>query len=629
MDKQHVTNVKWVTFTVWIIILTGLYLTSLYSFLLYHSLVEIFSIVLACGIFMVAWNARRFMDNNYLLFLGIAYLFIGGLDLIHTLAYKGMGIFPGYDANLPTQLWILARYMESLSLLLAPFVIDRRLKTPIVFSAYAAATTLALCAIFYWRIFPDCFIEGFGLTGFKKASEYIISLILISSIVLLFNRRKVFDKQIVRLLIVSIILKIGSELSFTFYISVYGASNIIGHFLKLISFYFIYKSIIESGLMAPYSLLFKKLKQHQDVLQELNIDLEKRVTQWASELQQEVAERKYAQVELIKSKNMLQSVFDNISEPLFLLGRDLTLKMCNKAAMAYYNITGQDVTGKPCYEAFYGRSRSCDDCVIPDSVLEGQHVSFERKGRMDKNRLEKVVIYPVIEVHNEIESVIIRISDITESRRLEKKLVQSEKMASLGILISGIAHEINNPNNYISVNLPILREYLNIMIPIIDGYARNHPDFEILNMSYREFREDIYELIDNVQHGSRQIKSIVKDLKGFASPDRDRTIENIDLEPVIDKVVAFCRSRIRRTVKTFKVTIQPDLQEVLVSPHSLEQILINLLINAAQAFEKPVNINSQVELIVFSAGSDRNRIIIEVRDNGCGMAQETIDRYFI
>src|SRR4030067_2623723 len=87
-------------------VLFGLYLTSLYSYLLFHSLAEMFSISIACAIFMIAWNSRRFLDHHYLLFIGIAYLFVGGLDLLHTLSYKGMGVFPGTDANLTPQLWI-------------------------------------------------------------------------------------------------------------------------------------------------------------------------------------------------------------------------------------------------------------------------------------------------------------------------------------------------------------------------------------------------------------------------------------------------------------------------------------------------------------------------------------------
>ena len=161
------------------LVLLGLYLTSLHSYLLFHSLAEIFSIVIACGIFIVAWNARRLLEEKYLLLLGIAYVFIGGLDLVHTLAYTGMGVFPGYETNLPTQLWIAARYVESLSLLVAPLFLGRRIRVSFVFVAYGVITALLLGAIFYWGVFPTCFIEGRGLTPFKKISEYAICLVLL------------------------------------------------------------------------------------------------------------------------------------------------------------------------------------------------------------------------------------------------------------------------------------------------------------------------------------------------------------------------------------------------------------------------------------------------------------------
>src|SRR3989304_9779137 len=79
-----------------LLLLIALYLTTFYGYPLFHSLAEVFSIVVACGIFMVAWNSRKLLDNNYLLFFGSAYLFVAGIDLIHTLAYKGLGVFPGF-----------------------------------------------------------------------------------------------------------------------------------------------------------------------------------------------------------------------------------------------------------------------------------------------------------------------------------------------------------------------------------------------------------------------------------------------------------------------------------------------------------------------------------------------------
>jgi diguanylate cyclase (GGDEF)-like protein/PAS domain S-box-containing protein len=240
-------------------------LTSLYSYLLFHSLAEIFSIVIACGIFMIAWNSRRFLDDHYLLFVGIAYLFIGGMDLIHTLAYKGMGIFPGYDANLPTQFWITARYVESLSLLIAPLFLGKKLNHRFVFVGYAAVVGL-LAATIFGRLFPDCYVEGVGLTPFKTISEYIICLFLLASAFLLLQKRGKLGRNVLRWLLISIVATIGSELAFTLYIGVYDAANLVGHFFKIVSFYLVYKAIIETGLMRPYDLLFRNLKQSEEVL---------------------------------------------------------------------------------------------------------------------------------------------------------------------------------------------------------------------------------------------------------------------------------------------------------------------------------------------------------------------------
>ena len=260
--------------------LVGLYLAKLYSYILFHTLVEMFSVVIACGIFVIAWNSRRIMDNNYFLFLGIASLFVGTVDLIHTLSYKGMGVLPGYGPNLPTQLWVVARYLQSLSLLAAPFFLGRRLRAGVTAAAYMAVTALLLAAVF-GGYFPDCFIEGEGLTPFKKVSEYLICLMLAGSLVYIRRKAESFDQGVLRLIFFGIATFIASELAFTIYTDVYGFSNMVGHFLKFIGFYFVYKALIEIGLSRPYDLLFRELKSSEesyrdlyDELSETNVELE-------------------------------------------------------------------------------------------------------------------------------------------------------------------------------------------------------------------------------------------------------------------------------------------------------------------------------------------------------------------
>jgi signal transduction histidine kinase len=249
-----------------VILLISLYLTSLHSYLLFHSLIELFTIIVAAGIFVIAWNARAYMNNNYLLFLGIASVFVAFLDALHTLAYQGMGVFRGDTANLATQLWIAARYLQSLSWLVAPLLLGRRLRLRLQIGSYVLITGLLVLSIFYWHNFPAAFVAGAGLTAFKKISEYVISLFLMGSIAFLWQKRQEFDAGVARLIVLSLGLTIASEVAFTSYVSVFGEANLIGHFLRLIAWYVLYKAIIETGLLKPYAILLRDLKSSHDQL---------------------------------------------------------------------------------------------------------------------------------------------------------------------------------------------------------------------------------------------------------------------------------------------------------------------------------------------------------------------------
>lgn len=240
----------------------GLFLASRYSYLLFHTTAELFSVIIAVCVFLITWNSRHKINNNYLLLLGISYLFVSGLDFMHALAYKGMGIIKWYDDdNLPPQLWLVSRYVEAISLIIAPTLISRRLNILATLSIYASITGIALLSIFYWEIFPTCFIKGVGLTPFKKNSEYIISIMLVVAMIMLYKNREKFDSKVQRYLILSILATIATELSFTFYIHLYGISNLIGHYFKIIAYFLIYKAIIETCLLKPYDLLFRELQQ--------------------------------------------------------------------------------------------------------------------------------------------------------------------------------------------------------------------------------------------------------------------------------------------------------------------------------------------------------------------------------
>ncbi|WP_320039888.1 MASE3 domain-containing protein [uncultured Desulfobacter sp.] len=254
-----------------VVMLIGLYICSLYNFLLFHMLAEMFAVVTACSIFVVTWNARKFFkEKQFFPFIGIAYLFVGILDLVHAMTYKGVNIIPSIDANIPTQLWVSARYLESITLLSSFFIFKNKKKAETYLLGFTVVTTLILLSIFYWKIFPDCYLENAGgLTPFKKNSEYAICLILASALGALYFNRARFDKTLFNWLQASILITIVSELLFTTYIGVFSAAIILGHYFKIISFYCLYKALIETGLSQPYSLLYKDLADTRENYQNL------------------------------------------------------------------------------------------------------------------------------------------------------------------------------------------------------------------------------------------------------------------------------------------------------------------------------------------------------------------------
>jgi signal transduction histidine kinase len=268
MQKSSVLTRNTLSILAGLVLLVFLYLVSGYSYLLFHSLVELFTVGVTVGIFMIAWNTRRYQNNNYLVFIGIATAFIALVDLLHTLAYKGMGVFADQSANTATQLWIAGRYLQGLSLLIAPFLIGRKLRIELQLAAYLLVTGLLLGSIFAWQIFPVAYVEGSGLTAFKIISEYIVALSFLAAIGILLWKRQEFNPDVLRYLILSLGFSTASELAFTSYVSVYGGANLAGHMLRLVAFYFLYKAIIETGLVKPYAILLRDLKHSEDGLRE-------------------------------------------------------------------------------------------------------------------------------------------------------------------------------------------------------------------------------------------------------------------------------------------------------------------------------------------------------------------------
>ncbi len=288
---------NWGTAAVLTVLLATVLLARLYNYLLFHWFVEFFSVVVAFGVFTIFWNARHFLDNGCFLFVGIGSLFVGLIDLLHALAYDGMGVFDVGGANLATQLWMAGRFVQAGSFLAAPLFLRSRFDARLVLGVYAVVTALLLASVFYWQVFPVCFVEGHGLTLFKIRSEYLVSGLMLVSLALLYQRRQHLDYRVLQLLSITILLTIASELVFTFYQDVTGPANLIGHCLKMVASYSMYVAFVEVGLTHPYSVLFRNMRESEQRLREINETLEQRVAERTL-----IAEQRAAQLRALASE---------------------------------------------------------------------------------------------------------------------------------------------------------------------------------------------------------------------------------------------------------------------------------------------------------------------------------------
>ena len=222
----------------------ALWLSAQSSYLLFHSLSEVFSIAVAAAVFMISWSSRGYLEAKPFVLLGIGYLCVAVIDLFHLLSFQGMSVLANTRDD-ATRLWVAARGLQALVTLV--FVLQartRRTFPPVLaFAVIGSLTAAALLSVFWWDVFPICFVQGAGVTPFKRASEYVISAIFAVSIALLARGPDSLTRQERLLLCTSFALTIASELVFTLYVSAYGVQNLIGHYLKIAAFFLAYQAL--------------------------------------------------------------------------------------------------------------------------------------------------------------------------------------------------------------------------------------------------------------------------------------------------------------------------------------------------------------------------------------------------
>jgi len=311
-----------------------------------------------------------------------------------------------------------------------------------------------------------------------------------------------------------------------------------------------------------------------------------------------------------ESKGRFETMFMAIPDKVAMIDRKRDVVMTNWENGA---------PGEKCYKTFFGIDSPCVDCRLMRIIKEKSPITIEVK---HEDEYFEVHALPLFNQEHEVEGIFEFYKDVTREKIYEQQLLQADKLASLGQLVSGIGHEINNPNQFIRGNIKIIEQALADMLPIIDDYYKEHPDLQIARLKYNFFRGHIMTLVSDMSHGTERIKGIVEGLRRFARKDEGLLTDAIDVNTCIDASARLAHNQVRKYCDV-ELELAPDLPKFTGNAQKIEQVLINLVINASQAMPE-----DRRGKIVIRTRFERGNVVVEVKDNGKGMSERTMKKIF-
>jgi len=324
------------------------------------------------------------------------------------------------------------------------------------------------------------------------------------------------------------------------------------------------------------------------------------------EAQLEKSRKDLSRVEedLSKSRSMLQAILQAISDIVIVFDKDLNIQMINRQV---------NFRDKKCHEFFFGVPGICEDCPVLRTIQEKRGLTVEK---VIRNEYYRIQTHPLINRQEEVEGVIEVSRPITRDKAREQQLFHADKLSSLGLLVSGIVHEINNPNAYICGNIPLIKEAFKTIFPILDEHVRQNPDLQVARLDYSLFKENVTLMLDDMIQGCSRIQNILGSLKSFTRRAEGLLSERVDLNDVVNEGMRLVYNTMKRMA-----LIHTDLQEGLPgikgNKDKLIQVFVNLMINAWQAIDKEkgnIWVKTQFE-------PKENCVCLSICDDGCGMGE--------
>lgn len=613
---------KWLQLTPVVLIIPAiLFLAYRWNPQFSHNLAEMFSVTVACSVFMLTWNARKFIDNHYFIILGIAYLFVGVIDYLHAALFEG--IFSRSEHTPSVEIWFAGRFLQSFALLSAPFFVSRKTRPGVVFTGFAAVST-ALVALAWNGALPDYYHPGTGLTNAKSVSDHLVAGIQILSIGALWRVRRHFDRDVFPLLVLSTLFSIAAQLSADFYTDAFVYNSILGHYLMVVSFYLLYKAIIVIGLNRPYDLLFREMKRSEEGIRVARDALETRVAERTEalrvanvRLERELTERIRMEEERERTSHLLRE-----SENRFrsLVENELVGTMIvQEGRIAFRNPELERLMG-PIPEGFDFRRLGPPH---PEDVPKFERlVGTVREGKPFRQGMELRLEVPDVETGQKVfrwvqcravpidflgkAAVLVNMVDITRMKDLEQIVMAREKLASLGQLAAGIAHEIRNPLSGININISTL-----------DLLCRRAEGMD------PEEKEKLGAVVAQAKAASEKIGAVVKRILDYSKPIPPR-MDRIDVVRVVRDTLALSAASIRKREVELRQDLPSEPLYCRADATLLEQVILNLVTNGLQAMEA-VDREKILKVVMAQEGE---QVVIRVADNGPGVAGDIIDKIF-
>ena len=385
------------------------------------------------------------------------------------------------------------------------------------------------------------------------------------------------------------------------------------------------KMLNEIGRMLSVALERKELSERMALNEEEEEELNSRLNKLETEIDDRARELEEQKQKLStadsyldrvnrsweETRHRLETMFEAIPGEVMLIDLNRNVVMSNR----------DDIEpGDKCYRTYFNRDTPCRDCRLGKIKRDRTPITITMR---DGERFLEVHTLPVYNQEEEVEGILEFYRDVTLEKTYEQQIQQADKLASLGQLVSGIGHEINNPNQFIRGNIKIIRQAVSDMLPIVDDYQKDNPDLKIARLKYDFFREHIMTLIDDMAHGSERIKGIVEGLRGFARKDEGLLIDTVDVNTLIEATTRLVKNEVHKHAE-IKLELGNDVSSFTGNSQKIEQIFVNLIVNSAQAI--PDDRKGLITVRTYMDESDN--VFIEIEDNGKGMDEKTQKQIF-